>query len=1509
MSRSRKRRKKKRKEENRWSRQRELGEAMPRRADKPALAQSQWAGPADPIGRHIVTAVSRMLKAYRNQPNLVEEHFNQEEDTARGGYAHRQLFELVQNSADALAGSGGGRICVWLTPAYFYCADEGHAVTEAGVTALMFSHLSPKRGTEEIGRFGLGFKSVLGVSDAPEFFSRSGSFRFSRERAAQQIRPIVPDAAHSPVLRLPEAFDPVPEAKADRVLLELMGWATNIVRLPLQSNAHEALNRQIRDFPAEFLLFVKHVSSLDLLVGNQERRALALHRTPHCHILHDGGNPTRWVLASTQHALSRDAQSDSRNLDNATEVPIAWAAPMDRPNEPGRFWAFFPTMTSSLLAGILNAPWKTNEDRQNLLPGIYNDELIDATASMVAKVLPRLATPADPAQHLDALPRRVEAWDTEHSQRLQEQLHWNLQSYAIVPDQTGKLRRLKDLAFPPRHLTDAGQAARNALESWAVHNRKPSMWLHHSALNRNRMAAIERLWKAENNNFDLPRATIADWLVALVNNAETEADAIAASKAAIQTAFLLPPDTRGHNDLGTIVLTAEGQWVSPAPDAVFLGGGQAAVSEILVHPQLEADPNTLRALKGLGITRVSPETDFKEMALRILSAVPLDPLRQILVRSDSRQTVHHRDWIDFWQRSRHVSPSDAARIIQESSSDWHGRLHVHTVGGQWQTLHCALLPGSIVPDDGSRDRDVTIDVRFHAEDLSLLQQLGAVDAPTEERELSPEKLYWITIVQRALFIQRSCPSKPRSGKLNFDTCNTAGPLSVLELLSEEGKARYTWRLLALPATYKPWTMQHDTRRDTYQPMKIESPTVQELRQHGRISTDRGIRKLSDGIGNPPQDRAVYRELLSHPQSGLIRQVFKLHTETDSSMELFGEDDPVPLTDMWPGFRSHLLVAQTALQVVRCDRIRSTDDYIEPCERDCIVRDGFIYIVRREEEEQEVCLLMQALDLQFSDEQIEAILLRRTSADVQKARRQVRECATHEERLLTAVGEMELRQRLPRTLLAFLESGSEPISGIQVAECAIATFHTSALREYRHALARLDPPRRWAGSLRAQEFVMSLGFPEEWAGTPNSGRPPFLEVNGPYLLPPLHSYQCKIVGKVRELIRSHGMLGGRRGMISMPTGSGKTRVAVQALVESIREDGFENGILWVADRDELCEQAVESWQQVWSSQGTPTQKLRISRMWRGQPLPLPTGHMHVIVATVQTLYAKLTRQPDRYNFLSDFKILVFDEAHRSVARTSTSVMQELGLTRWRREDEPILIGLTATPYRGHDEAETQRLVRRYGRNRLDAGAFASNEPEAVIQELQTMHVLARADHKIIEGGEFSLSEEELQQSEQGPWLPQSVEDRIANDSFRTQRILHAYQEHIEADWPTLVFATSVEHSQTLAALLTARGITARAVSAKTETSVRRRIVEEFRAGTIRALVNYGIFREGFDAPKTRAIVVARPVYSPNLYFQMIGRGLRGVKNGGNDCCRILDVRDNIDNFQRRLAFSDLDWLWE
>ena len=162
----------------------------------------EWAGPDEELGVHIREKHQGMLEAYRSERSLLQEHAQMEEDTARGGYANRQIFELAQNSADALSNSDGERISIMLTPTHLYCADDGAPIDRDGATALLFSHMSSKRGTDEIGRFGLGFKSVLGVTDAPDFFSRSGSFGFSRDWSAGLLREIAPDMERYPVLRL-----------------------------------------------------------------------------------------------------------------------------------------------------------------------------------------------------------------------------------------------------------------------------------------------------------------------------------------------------------------------------------------------------------------------------------------------------------------------------------------------------------------------------------------------------------------------------------------------------------------------------------------------------------------------------------------------------------------------------------------------------------------------------------------------------------------------------------------------------------------------------------------------------------------------------------------------------------------------------------------------------------------------------------------------------------------------------------------------------------------------------------------------------------------------------------------------------------------------------------------------------------------------------------------------------------------------------------------------------------
>ena len=593
----------------------------------------KWAGPDGPIGAYVREESRKSLESYRSQPNNLREDANQEEDVARGGYANRQLFELVQNSADALAKSEGEYIWIRLTPTHLYCADSGQPIDRNGARALLFSHLSSKRGTSEIGRFGLGFKSVLGVTDTPEFFSRSGSFRFDRSRSVKLLSPIAPDIERYPVLRLAEPINPWPDIEADPNLREMAYWATNIVRLPLKPGAHQRLDKQIEMFPPEFLLFTEHVKRLVLQTDTREvPRVVTLTHEDERWILDDAGNKSRWMIERRLHKLSPDAKSDSRSLDDADEVPIWWAAPIDRLNEPGKFWAFFPTLTTSLLAGILNAPWKTNEDRQNLLSGVYNDELIDAAASMVADTLPKLQTEDDPARHLDVLPRREEPWDTHHSKQLRDRLYSSLKGREIVPDQEGKLRNLSDISYPPRELTPDRQMDFAPFERWAGHIAKD--WLHHSVLTNNRtvrLARLDQLYSYHSNttSSQLPRASVSQWLEALVENAkrvpeticyldeyaqdldwnatklaETKASfeqfVIQSSQAAIQTASLIPQHVRERSYLGTIVLTADERWVAPDPENIRLSGGDISAGSKAVHPELEADKETLRASDGVG---------------------------------------------------------------------------------------------------------------------------------------------------------------------------------------------------------------------------------------------------------------------------------------------------------------------------------------------------------------------------------------------------------------------------------------------------------------------------------------------------------------------------------------------------------------------------------------------------------------------------------------------------------------------------------------------------------------------------------------------------------------------------------------------------------------------------------------------------------------------------------------------------------------------------------------------
>ena len=867
------------------------------------MAKSKWANSGSLLDKFIQNESRNTLEGYGKQPNWVTEHANQEADISKGGYAGRQLFELTQNGADALSGrKNGGSIEIRLTRNFLYFADNGEEIDEGGVRALMHSHLSPKRGTAEIGRFGLGFKAVLGVTDSPEFFSRTGSFRFDRNDARRAIWEAVPDAERYPVLRLAFPMNFAREVKKDRTLRGLSKWARNIVRLPLTEGGYDNLEEQIREFPAEFLLFVKHVNRLNL--GNLESRnvrTIAVERNRRECNLTDQATTRHWMLFSRTHKLSDDARADRRTLDDNDEVPIHWAAPLDRLDRPGDFWAFFPTMTRSLVAGILNAPWKTNEDRQNLLRGPFNEELIEAAAALIADSLPDLADASDPARHIDALPRRQEAGDSEQSIRLREHLFELLSERSIVPDQEGVQRRIEELNYPPEGLNE------ESLKLWADYPDRPKDWLHHKAITRNRLAAIGRLfpdrqvwtsYSVYRTVSGAPRATIQEWLEALVEGRSGEG-AIAASMAAVQTAAALPPDRRDESkELGQIVLTADGVLGAIDPERLFLpdeGTADNPVSASYVHPALTADSETLDALKTLGIEPASPASRFRLLAANLCNARPAESLLEA-----------------FWIASRGIETGAALGIVKEEIPDWWNGLCARAQSGNWKPLHALLLPGRVVPCDGSRDGEATLDTGFHEADLDLLRGLGATAEPRPECELASEP--WFGGFRsrcrdefygecRRQNIQRT----PQLHYLHFVSTTGSGPLNVMKVLSEEGRARHTECLLLLEETYELWTMRHKTQ-DIYPKLERLPPALEWLKEYGRIRTDSGIVPFKSALGEQPASPSALRALRNHPMAEKIVRALNLADLTPEAIgeaEFIGEGDPTPLLDLWPGLASYL----------------------------------------------------------------------------------------------------------------------------------------------------------------------------------------------------------------------------------------------------------------------------------------------------------------------------------------------------------------------------------------------------------------------------------------------------------------------------------------------------------------------------------------------------------------------------------------------------------------------------
>lgn len=131
----------------------------------------------------------------------------------------------------------------------------------------------------------------------------------------------------------------------------------------------------------------------------------------------------------------------------------------------------------------------------------------------------------------------------------------------------------------------------------------------------------------------------------------------------------------------------------------------------------------------------------------------------------------------------------------------------------------------------------------------------------------------------------------------------------------------------------------------------------------------------------------------------------------------------------------------------------------------------------------------------------------------------------------------------------------------------------------------------------------------------------------------------------------------------------------------------------------------------------------------------------------------------------------------------------------------------------------------------------------------------------------------------------------NTEGRNSLIIETYKKLL-GEGKAIAFCVNVEHSKELAEAFRKEGVKAESVTGDTLKEDRDRIMEGYKNGNIQVLCNCLVATEGFDAPDTAGVLLARPTKSESLFIQMAGRGLRIAE--GKDHVKLIDFVDNTKN---------------
>jgi hypothetical protein len=317
------------------------------------------------------------------------------------GYADRLLVELAQNAADAAQRMDvPGHLRITVVDGELRAANTGAPLDDAGVAALAALRASakwegPKGESDSVGRFGVGFAAVLGVTDAPRVISRSGGVAFSARRTAQAVADdpalqaeLVRRGGQPPVLRL------VWSVSGDLP----PGFDTEI-QLPLRPGIDpDVLLTAFRAEAADLLLALPWLQRID--IGDRVLRREGQDPV----LIHDGPELRRWRVVRRTGVLPATALT-GLGAEARAQWSLCWALPVDPDGVPSPLagevlQAPTPTAERLTLPARLIATVPVDSSRRHVHPGPAADLVLHTAA----QAYPELATTLAPEQRTALVP-------------------------------------------------------------------------------------------------------------------------------------------------------------------------------------------------------------------------------------------------------------------------------------------------------------------------------------------------------------------------------------------------------------------------------------------------------------------------------------------------------------------------------------------------------------------------------------------------------------------------------------------------------------------------------------------------------------------------------------------------------------------------------------------------------------------------------------------------------------------------------------------------------------------------------------------------------------------------------------------------------------------------------------------------------------------------------------------------------------------------------------------------